>query len=112
MTERAQVLFLQIVGTLVLAGVLLVTATLVRDYPVPVALIGSLVSALIGKLFGESLPKIAFGQVDKLLSSAPPPLAAAVAKRAIESLPPSPQLDRIQVVLTGYTSHPPPPGMS
>lgn len=105
--ERAQVLFLQIVGALVVLGVIVVAAVLGRDYPVPAALVSCLVSALIGKWIGTPIPSVTLARVGDL----PPHMAAAVAARAIESLPPQ-QRNRLQaarVVLEGLSMPPPPP---
>lgn len=107
MSERSQVLMLQIVGFLAVCGVVVLCAVLgAKGYPIPAALIASLVSGLIGTLFGQPLAKVTLAAV----SNMPPPMAAEVAKRAIASLPPDArtQLAHANVVLTGLTDPPPP----
>lgn len=109
--EQAFMMFLQIVAFCAIAAVIIVSAALAyKGYPIPAALVSSLVSAGIGKLFGEPLRSITLHQVGSL----PPPLAAEVAKRAIASLPPEARakLEPARVVLTGLTDPPPPRGYS
>lgn len=102
-------MFMQIVAALVVLAVVLCTAWLSRIYPVQASIAGTLASALIAKWFGRPLTRVMLEHV----ASLPPPLAAEVARRAIESLPPEArkQLEPAQVVLTGLTD-PPPPGPS
>jgi hypothetical protein len=106
-TERAQVLFLQIVGTLVAFGVVAMSCILAAHYPVPATLVAALVSGLMAKLFGQPIGMVAVQQAGEL----PPQLAAMVARRAIDSLPPkqvSPELHAASVVLLGLSQPPPP----
>lgn len=108
MSERAQLMFLQIVAFAVIVAAIVVGAVLAsKGYAIPSALIASIVSALVGKFFGEPLWSVTLRQVDHL----PPPLAATLAKRAIESLPPNAraQLERANIILEGLTEPPPPP---
>jgi len=98
-------MFLQILAALVVLGVVLATAALSITYPVQASIAGSLASALIAKWFGRPLTRVMLDHV----ASLPPPLAAEVARRAIESLPPEArkQLEPASVVLTGLTDPPP-----
>jgi peptidoglycan/LPS O-acetylase OafA/YrhL len=108
MTEKVQVLMLQIVGTIVAGGIVLGAAFMAsKGYAVPAVVVSSLVSALTAKLFGEPLQAVTLNQVSKM----EPPMAAAVAMRAIDSLPPQhrEQLGAVQVVLKGLSEPPPPP---
>jgi hypothetical protein len=108
MTERTQLLLLQIVGAAVAVGIAIGAAVLAsQGYAVPAVLVSSVVSALMAKLFGEPLQAVTLRQV----SNMPPPMAAAVAKRAIDSLPPEQrdQLSAAGVVLQGLSEPPPPP---
>lgn len=104
MSERAQVLSLQIVGFVAVVGAIALAAWLGREYPVPMSMLSSLISLFVGKLFGESLPLVTLQQVQHM----PPAVAAAVARRAIESLPPTAraQLTGAAVVLTGLSMPP------
>jgi hypothetical protein len=111
MTERVQVLALQIVGTVVAGCIIAGSAYLAtKGYPVPAVLVSSLVSALIAKLFGVPLQAVTLNAVSKM----PPPMAAAVAMRAIDSLPPAQreQLSDVAVVLKNVSNPPPPPAAS
>lgn len=117
MTERTQILLLQILGTLVIALIIIGVAVLAVDgFPIPATLLGVLasgLSALFGKLFGQPLPQVTLNHVSKL----PPPMAAEAARRAIMSLPPDQvggwepnmRLEQAAVVLQGISSYPPPP---
>lgn len=108
MTERAQLLLLQILGTAVAAGIAAGCAVLAsKGYAVPAVLVSSVVSALMAKLFGQPLQAVTLQAV----SNMPPPMAAAVAKRAIDSLPPDQrgQLEAAGVVLQGLSEPPLPP---
>jgi uncharacterized membrane protein len=113
MTERVQILLLQIVGGVVVAGIMAGAAwASMKGYPIQASVIGSLVSALIGKLFGQPIAAVTLNHVSKL----PPPMAAEAARRAIASLPPQTvsgdarsQLEQASVVLTGISTPPPPP---
>lgn len=110
-TERVQVMFLQIVAFALIVVVIVVAAVLASNgYALPSALIASIVSALVGKFFGEPLWSVTLHQIDQL----PPPLAATVAKRAIGSLPPTTraQLERANLILEGLTDPPPPFGVT
>lgn len=108
MTERSQLLLLQIIGALVAVGIAIGASVLASEgYAVPAVLVSSVVSALMAKLFGEPLQAVTLRQV----SNMPPPMAAAVAKRAIDSLPPE-QRERLEaagIVLQGISEPPPPP---
>lgn len=108
MTEKTQLLALQIVGAAVAAGIIAAAAwAAVNGYPIPATIVSSLVSALIAKLFGQPIAAVTLGHVSKL----PPPMAAEAARRAIASLPPDAraELSQASVVLTGLSSAPPPP---
>jgi hypothetical protein len=106
MTERAQVLMLQIVGALVVFGVVVVAAILAPRYPIPATLVSTLVTGLIAKLFGQPVAAVTIEAAGHL----EPEQAAQVAQRAIASLPPDArqQLQPATVVLTGLSSKPPP----
>jgi hypothetical protein len=107
MTERVQLLMLQIVGTGVAAAIVCGAAYLAtKGYPIPAVLVSSLVSALVAKLFGKPLDAVTLNAV----SNMPPPMAAAVAMRAIDSLPPQhrEQLADVAVVLRKLSEPPPP----
>lgn len=109
MSERVQVMMLQIVGFALIAGVVVLAAVLAKKgYAIPSALIAAIVSGAVGKLFGEPLAIVTLNSIPKL----PPPLAASIAKRAIDSLPPNArsQLGGATVILEGLTSRPPPLG--
>jgi hypothetical protein len=114
--RTADVLFLQIVAFFAIAGVCVGAAVLAHSgYAIPSALLGSLVSAAIGKWFGKPLWWITLHQAGSL----PPPKAAELAVRALESLPPESRtqlraeewakLERARVALTHLTDPPPPP---
>lgn len=109
MTERAQVLFLQILGSIVVFGVVLLSAMLSTKYPIPATLVSALVTGLCAKLFATPIAAVTVDHAGRL----PPQVAAAVAQRAIASLPPAQrvQLEAAEVVLTNF-SHPPPPPRS
>jgi len=98
-------MFLQIMGAIVVFGVVLLSAMLSSQYPIPATLVSAVVTGLCAKLFGQPLARVTVEHAGHL----PPPLAAEVARRAIASLPPAQrvQLEAAQVVLTGL-SHPPP----
>lgn len=106
-SERAQLMYVQIVAFLTIAGVIVLAALLAHfGYAIPSALVGSLVSGAVGKWFGKPLWSITLHQVGEL----PPPLAAQVAKRAIASLPPNAraELAGAELVLEGLSDPPPP----
>jgi hypothetical protein len=108
MTEKVQILLLQVLGgvaiALIAAGAAWMSA---KGYAVPASIAASVASALVGKLFGQPLAAFTLNHVSKL----PPPMAAEAARRAIASLPPDAraQLEQASVVLTGMSSYPPPP---
>ena len=104
MTERTQMMFLQIVGGLVAFGVVAISAIMSTRYPMPATLVSSIVTGLLAKLLAAPLPQITVQQAGRLR----PPLAAAAALRAIDSLPPQQrrELKQAEVVLTGL-SYPP-----
>lgn len=106
MTERTQMLMLQIVGGLVAFGVVACSAILSTRYPMPATLVSSIVTGLLAKLLAAPLPQVTVQQAGRLR----PPLAAAAALRAIDSLPPEhrSELKQAEVVLTGL-SYPPKP---
>jgi hypothetical protein len=107
MTERVQIVLLQIVGGLAVAGIGVGAAWIgMQGYPEIAGLLGPVMGALIGTLFGTPIAAVTLNQVSKM----PPPMAAEVARRAIASLPPDTrhQLQAATVVLTGISDRPPP----
>lgn len=103
-SERAEIWFIQIVAAFAVVLVIALAAALSLRYPIPASIAGTLASALIGKWFGRPLTRVMLDQV----ASLPPPLAAEVARRAIESLPPQSRqhLQSAQVVLTRLSDRP------
>jgi hypothetical protein len=104
-SERAEIWFLQIVAAFAVVLVIVLAAALSVHHPIPASIAGSLASALIAKWFGRPLTRVMLDQVTSL----PPPLAAEVARRAIDSLPPAARLHLhdAQIVLSGLTEPPP-----
>lgn len=108
MTERVQILMLQIVGGLAVAGIGAGAAWLaMQGYPEIAGVLGTTAGALVGKLFGAPIDAVTLSRVSKM----PPPMAAEVARRAIASLPPDTrtQLEGACVVLSRVSDRPPAP---
>lgn len=109
MTERNQLLLLQIVGTAVAVAIAAGAAYMAsKGYVIPAVIVSNAVTGLLAKLFGSPLHAVTLQQV----SNMPVEKAAEVATRAIESLPPvyreQISMTGAAVVLKGISSRPPP----